>query len=64
MLPSRFTNDVNVSRDRNSVIELCRPYGTISEIVVKPDRGTAFVSFQTLENAEVAIYRLHSMSRT
>jgi len=44
---------------KNDLIDLCRPYGAITDIVVHPLKGTAFATFPTLQAAEYAIFRLH-----
>lgn len=57
----RFNGQRATQQAKADIVELCRPFGAIHDVVVKTEKGTAFVSFPTLAAAEYAIYRLHSV---
>jgi RNA recognition motif-containing protein len=55
----QYSGDDSFVVAKTNIVELCRPYGQITDVVVHPGKGTAFVTFKDMESAEYAIYRLH-----
>jgi len=57
-----YQGDEAANTAHSGIVELCRPFGAISDVVVHPGKGTAFVTFPSMSAAEYAIFKLDRSS--